>query len=1251
MTTFILSTAKSAGQALIGTAKTYAVNYASRTVSNLLDDRTFEGPRLGDFHLLTSRDGAPMPRVYGRARLAGQVIWASRIKEQITEERVGGKGGPTQTNYTYTMSFAIGLCEGEILGVDRLWINGEPLSMPGLTLRVYTGSDTQLPDPIISAIEGSAAPAFRGTAYMVFEDFPLDEYGARLPQINAEIIRVPPSKSDAPKMEDVITGVNLLPSSGEFAYATDIVEDVTGPNYPVNLNNLAGQADIEQALDQLQTQLPNCRNVSLIISWFGTDLRVGDCMIRPGVERADRLTPTQTWQVCGDTRETAYVISQDSSGRPHYGGTPSDASIIQAIQSLKSRGFRITIYPFILMDILAGNGLPDPYGAAEQAIFPWRGRITSAADLTTSVIAEVDAFFGSCLSTDLGEANGQVTYSGPPEYGFRRFILHYAKLASLAGGVDRFVIGSEMRGLTTLRSAVGAYPAVDKLKSLAADVRTLVGGHTGVTYAADWSEYFGHHVDGNVHFHLDPVWADANIDAVGIDAYFPLSDWRDGEHLDAEIADTSHDTEYLKANMEGGEGYDWYYASQADRDAQIRSPITDGLSSKPWVYRYKDIRNWWANVHHNRVGGVEMTSPTAWVPESKPIWFTEIGCPAIDKGANQPNVFVDPKSSESHAPYYSNGTRDDLMQRRYVEAFLTYWADHNTMSSVYGDTMVDLDAAHIWCWDARPFPDFPARCDVWADGENWQLGHWLTGRTGLIPVRDVVQDIALQAGVTDIDVSRVHGLIEGFVLDRPMSARAALQPLAATFQFTPIECANGLAFIASGSEDRLECTLDDIVADRPGPVEEQSADPEARPLDVRLHFIDRENDYQQGVVSARDRLSESVRIYDVPVPVIMGRAQAKQIAKALLDEVTAPASQLKFSVSPAAFHIEVGDVLTLPDRTGEWQIQSLEGVATKRASARKVTGMVQPTLSGSSPDRALPVPWVSKPELVILDIADLTGEGQRGGILVGAKATPFNPVTISGPDGEVTVTAPIALGELLTPLSLGPVGRWDTANIFDVRMPDIDLASVEASALLNGANPFAVQTDTGWEILQAQNIELVGVDTYRLSHLLRGLAGTDADCVAQIPTGATIVYLGRGVADLPINIARIGETINIAASAGGRSSDSVSHIYLARHLRPLSPVHGYAVLDDDGLHLSWIRRTRIGGDSWAGLDVPLGEEQELYRVELIDGEGVFASYICRSTTFQITQAELLQMPAVERVRISQISNVFGYGTAMELDIN
>ena len=131
---------------------------------------------------------------------------------------------------------------------------------------------------------------------------------------------------------------------------------------------------------------------------------------------------------------------------------------------------------------------------------------------------------------------------------------------------------------------------------------------------------------------------------MGIDNYMPLADWRDEDLASAnpEGFRLAEDGEAMRAQIAAGEGFDWYYASDADRAARLRTPTTDGAAGKPWVFRPKDLAAWWSNYHHDRLGGEEVAQPTAWQPEMKPIWFTELGCPAVDKGANQPNVFIDP---------------------------------------------------------------------------------------------------------------------------------------------------------------------------------------------------------------------------------------------------------------------------------------------------------------------------------------------------------------------------------------------------------------------------------------------------------------------------------------------------------------------------------------------------------------------------------------------------------------------------------
>ena len=80
--------------------------------------------------------------------------------------------------------------------------------------------------------------------------------------------------------------------------------------------------------------------------------------------------------------------------------------------------------------------------------------------------------------------------------------------------------------------------------------------------------------------------------------------------------------------------------------------ITDGAFGKPWVFRYKDLKSWWSQPHYNRIDGEEAEAPTAWVPESKPIWFTEIGCPATDKGAEPAERFLRSEIGRKHAALF-----------------------------------------------------------------------------------------------------------------------------------------------------------------------------------------------------------------------------------------------------------------------------------------------------------------------------------------------------------------------------------------------------------------------------------------------------------------------------------------------------------------------------------------------------------------------------------------------------------------------
>lgn len=947
MATILLSAAGAAagsamGGSLAGLSMATVGRFVGGSLGRVIDQSLMgggsdvvESGRVDRFRFTSAGEGDAIARSYGRMRLGGQVIWASKFTEHVETNSGGGKGGPPQpdTNtYHYTVNLAVALCEGQIDGVGRIWADGSEVAPTDLNMRVYPGSSTQLPDPKMEAIEGAGAvPAYRGTAYVVFEDLNLSVFGNRVPQFSFEVLRadrVYEGQSDAEPAR-AVQGIALIPGTGEYALVTEpaVIEHGLGQSVTSNVNSPSGKPDFLTSMDQLEQELPSCDAVSLIVSWFGNDLRCGECEIRPMVEQTEHDSGNMPWQVAGLTRAAAQVVPE-LDGRAVYGGTPTDQSVIQSISEMAARGKRVMFYPFILMDQLEGNGLTDPYGADEQASLPWRGRITGAMapgqdgspDGTALAEAEIAAFFGTAQASDFSIADGQVTYAGPAEWSYRRFILHNAALCAAAGGVEAFCIGSEMRGLTQLRGAGNSFPAVSQLVALAAEVRAILGPVVKLGYAADWSEYFGYHPQdgsGDVFFHLDPLWADDEIDFVGIDNYMPVADWRDGmDHLDADWG-SIYDLGYLRSNIEGGEGFAWYYHSDAARQAQIRTDITDGAHQEPWVFRFKDLRNWWANDHHERVGGVRSETPTGWVPQSKPLWFTELGCAAVDKGANQPNKFLDKKSSESALPHFSSGQRDDYMQMQYLRAVLGYWADEavNPISEEYGGPMLDLSNAYVWAWDARPYPHFPANEALWSDGANYRKGHWLNGRGSSRSLESVVREICAESGVTALRTERLHGVVRGYMADDVATARAVLQPLMLRHGFDAIERDGVLEFrTRDGRADQVVHPNGlAVTSDAPNGLAKLRENESEMVGRVRLRFVEAEGDFATIAEEAilPDEASHAVSSSEMPL--VMSRAEGRQVVERWLTEARIARDTVHLALPPSSGALGAGDVVQLAD--------------------------------------------------------------------------------------------------------------------------------------------------------------------------------------------------------------------------------------------------------------------------------------------------------------------------------------------------
>jgi len=164
---------------------------------------TIRQPRIGELAEVRAGEGGPRARVYGRFRpIGGNVVWAGRARE-IRRRQRQGKGAPRVETSTILRSYAIGICEGPITGVSRIWRNNELVYdvragstmlaesarwMQGRTL--LTGGWDQLPHPTIEAEAGiDNAPAMRGTALLVVTDEDLTELRGAVPAYQFEVFR------------------------------------------------------------------------------------------------------------------------------------------------------------------------------------------------------------------------------------------------------------------------------------------------------------------------------------------------------------------------------------------------------------------------------------------------------------------------------------------------------------------------------------------------------------------------------------------------------------------------------------------------------------------------------------------------------------------------------------------------------------------------------------------------------------------------------------------------------------------------------------------------------------------------------------------------------------------------------------------------------------------------------------------------------------------------------------------------------
>jgi hypothetical protein len=211
-----------------------------------------------------------------------------------------------------------------------------------------------------------------------------------------------------------------------------------------------------------------------------------------------------------------------------------------------------------------------------------------------------------------------------------------------------------------------------------------------------------------------------------------------------------------------------------------------------------------------------------------------------------------------------------------------------------------------------------------------------------------------------------------------------------------------------------------------------------------------------------------------------------------------------------------------------------------------------------------------------------------------------------------STSTPAVMGTALSALGMFYGGNvFDEVNFVRILTTGGELTSASMLAVLNGTN----EAILGDEVIQFRDAELVDVDTYELSGLLRGRLGTEWAMGAHVSGErfALLPLLRVPSARAELNQSRQYKPVTFGATVADATAQTFANTGVA--LRPYAPVHLGGGTDDAGdVALTATRRTRLDGGWVDFVDVPLGETTERYVFQIWDASYIQCARVIETTT-------------------------------------
>lgn len=550
-------------------------------------------------------------------------------------------------------------------------------------------------------------------------------------------------------------------------------------------------------------------------------------------------------------------------------------------------------------------------------------------------------------------------------------------------------------------------------------------------------------------------------------------------------------------------------------------------------------------------------------------------------------------------------------------------------------------------------------------------------------VGEVIQTICRDVGIT-VDTTEVDdNSIIGYVVNRPASALAALEPMRMVGQYDYVESGEVLKIIKRGKAPVATITTADLGAkvgsregDAPGITTRKIQDVEL-PRQLRLKYLSQTRDYEPSEqLSPTRRGTAGVNEANVDVPVVLEDDHATQLAEVLFRDTWASRWAHEFSLNSKFHRLEPGDVLLVPVDGRDYRVR-IHSIAEQSLLVRKISAVRDDDGSYTSVASNIPpsrtpqsVQLLAETDIELLDLPALDEADDDAGLYIAAFRTgvgntwPGANISKSADEGETyslwaTIPTEATIGEVVTAPS-GSTATWnyDTELVVDILTEGRIFDSRTRAAVLAGANTLAVGAHGRWQIVQFLNASLVSPGRYRLTGLLLGRRGTEHN-VSNVIAGDTVVMLSDGnLYKGSLAIASIGlEQTYLPVTAGATSASATPETFTGQgqRLECFSPVMVRGERTGDDLDITWIRRDRLSETLRDGVAVPNSEATEAYEVDIMDGPDVVRTITGLSTPTAAYSAadqttDFGSPQASVTVRVYQLSANVGRGTPAEATI-